>query len=87
MREIFGGALLVVAGIAAFIEAHSHHPWEYEGWGPGGKAPYGLHHVGLSQSSYDLVHIAAWALVIFGGLLIVVGLIRFWSATREGRTA
>jgi hypothetical protein len=26
MRHVFAGAVLVVAGIAAFIEAHSHHP-------------------------------------------------------------
>jgi hypothetical protein len=26
MRQVFGGAFLVIAGIAAFIEAHEHRP-------------------------------------------------------------
>jgi hypothetical protein len=26
MVRIFGGAVLIIAGIAGFIEAHSHHP-------------------------------------------------------------
>jgi hypothetical protein len=26
MWRVYGGAILVIAGIAAFIEAHTHHP-------------------------------------------------------------
>jgi hypothetical protein len=34
---------------------------------------------GLSPTAYDLLHIGAWALVIFGALLIIVGLIGYWA--------
>jgi hypothetical protein len=69
MRQVFAGAVLVVAGIAAFIEAHTHRPVEAT-WGPGKE--------GLSQTAYDLLRIGAWALVIFGALIVVTGLIRYW---------
>jgi hypothetical protein len=35
MWRVFGGAILVIAGIAAFIEAHSHHPVVVVSAGPG----------------------------------------------------
>jgi uncharacterized membrane protein HdeD (DUF308 family) len=75
MRQIFAGALLVVAGIAAFIEAHSHRP-KPASWGEGTE--------GLSHTAYDLLRIGAWALVIFGALLVVTGLIRYWARRRGG---
>ena len=84
MRRVLGGAVLVIAGIAAFIEAHSHRP----------EVPYALPRFsrgqvlgyltltgpsrGLSQTAYDLLRIGAWALVIVGGLLVLMGLIRYW---------
>jgi len=37
----------------------------------------------LSQTPHDLLRIGAWALVIFGGLLVIVGLIAY---VRSGRT-
>jgi hypothetical protein len=80
MRQVFGGAALVIAGIAAFIEAHAHEPGSYVGWGPGLTAPYGLHRVGLSNTAHDLLRIGAWALVIVGALLVVTGLMRYWAA-------
>jgi len=67
--------MLVVAGIAAFIEAHSHRPGMTEG--------IFAHPTGLSRTAYDLLRIGAWALVIFGALLVVVGLIGYWSAQRR----
>jgi hypothetical protein len=70
---VFGGAALVIAGIAAFIEAHSHRTRP---------ASFGEGTEGLSQTAYDLLRIGAWALVIIGGLLIVVGLIGYWSEQR-----
>jgi hypothetical protein len=90
MVRVVGGAVMVIAGIAAFIEAHSHRPSE------GRKAavtegerayqareklngiklgPIGHH--GLSSDAYDLLRIGGWALIIFGALLIVVGLIAY----------
>jgi uncharacterized protein YjeT (DUF2065 family) len=75
MRHIFGGAILLIAGIAAFIEAHSHPPLE------GLRERGGPSH--LSRTAYDLLRIGAWALVILGGLLVIVGLIRYWAVQRH----
>jgi hypothetical protein len=88
MRQIFGGALLAVVGIAAFIEAHRHAPGSITT--PYDRGPDVLYRsaaTGLSTTAYDILRIGAWALVICGSLLVVVGLISFWSATREGRAA
>ena len=95
MWRIFIGAALIVAGIAAFIEVHSHAP-SYEDVCrqangepcPNIVAP-SQHHFSvlesghLSQTPHDLLRIGAWALVIFGGLLVIVGLIAY---VRSGRT-
>jgi hypothetical protein len=83
MKQVFGGAVLVIAGIAAFIEAHSHPP-ELEGRcrTRGIACPpeeFSNVHVGLSQTAYDLLRIGSWALIIVGGLLVITGLIRYWG--------
>jgi hypothetical protein len=86
VRRAFLGAALVVAGIAAFIEAHSHRPESNylcpEGHEPciiseGLKVHLRLATRGLSGNAYDLLRIGAWALVIFGAVLIVAGLIAY----------
>ena len=46
----------------------------YEAPGP---AFHGHGPSGLSNTAYDLLRIGAWALVIFGALLIAVGLIAY----------
>jgi uncharacterized membrane protein HdeD (DUF308 family) len=85
MCRIFAGALLVIAGIAAFIEAHSHRP-EYECQGRVGACEHGedLHLLPghLTETPYDLLSIGAWALVIVGALQVIVGLIAY---ARDGR--
>jgi hypothetical protein len=83
MWRIFVGAALVVAGIAAFIEAHSHRPLREC---PGGREICNAGssvHVGLSQTPYDVLRIGAWALVIVGALLVIVGLIGYWARVRR----
>jgi hypothetical protein len=83
MWRVFGGAALVIAGVAAFIEAHSHRPLREC---PGGRESCyaGMSvHVGLSQTPYDVLRIGAWAIVIVGALLIVVGLVGYWGAQRR----
>jgi hypothetical protein len=74
---------LVIAGIAAFVEASSH-PTEYicTPRGEVGETCTGhyLRAGHLTQTPYDLLRIGAWALVIFGGLLVVTGLIRYWRS-------
>jgi hypothetical protein len=81
MRQVFAGAVLAVAGVAAFIEAHSHRPITQYVCPNGSEeckaAKLFAHHHGLSQTAYDLLRIGAWALVIVGALVIVTGLMRY----------
>lgn len=72
----FLGASLAVAGIAGFIEAAAHRPECAEIREIGGVCP---HVIGLSSTAYDLLRIASWALVIFGVLLILIGLMQLWT--------
>ena len=89
MRQVFGGAVLVIAGIAAFIEAHSYRPMyrcEAVGSGFGGSCTTAGHNLqagNLGQMPYDLLRIGAWALAVVGGLLVVTGLIRYWAEARR----
>jgi hypothetical protein len=80
----YAGAVMVIAGIAAFIEAHSHRPITHYVCPNGSEeckaANLFAHHHGLSQTAYDLLRLGAWALVIVGALLIVVGFIGYWRA-------
>jgi hypothetical protein len=83
---VFGGALLVIAGVAAFMVASSHQPdWEFRCRAIG-RSERCLHgtlyevHSGFSHSAYDLLRVSAWALVIIGVLLVVTGLFRYWAA-------
>jgi hypothetical protein len=73
MRRVYGGAILIIAGIAGFIEASAHPPGPHE---PGLRLPPTPGE--LSPTAYDLVRIGAWALVILGGLTVILGLIRYW---------
>jgi hypothetical protein len=91
MLRVFVGAALVIAGIAAFIEAHSNAP-ETES-----RCSVETHfrgcpldrlyvvHVGLSRTAYDLLRIGGWALVIVGGALMVMGFIRYWRTQTPDR--
>jgi hypothetical protein len=86
MWRVFIGVALVIAGIAAFIEAHSHRP-EVRHVLP--RLPRGqvLGYLtltgpsrGLSQTDYDLLRIGGWALVLIGGALVVMGFSWYWRA-------
>jgi uncharacterized membrane protein HdeD (DUF308 family) len=83
------GAALVIAGIAAVIEAHSHRP-EVRYAPPRFSRGQVLGYLtlagpsrGLSQTAYDLLRIGAWALVVVGAVLLVMGFIRYWAAQTE----
>jgi uncharacterized membrane protein HdeD (DUF308 family) len=82
MWRIYGGAILVIAGIAALIEAHSHRPrlvrltLRERRLSEIG-VPFHAPMPDLSQTAYDLLLVGAWALVILGALTIIVGLIRY----------
>jgi hypothetical protein len=81
MWRVYGGAVLVIAGIAAIIDANRHRPplaaslvtnfsehrQLLEGW---------------SGTVEDLVHVAGWALIVAGLLLAIMGLIRYSAALR-----
>ncbi len=73
MLKVYGGAIPIVAGIAAFIEAHRHMPV------PARRPEFGLitPASGLSPTAYDLVRIGGWALVIFGSVTVILGLIQY----------
>jgi hypothetical protein len=87
MWRIYGGAIIVIAGIAAFIEAHSHPPELESRCRTGGKAclleDFINVHTGLSQTAYDLLRIGAWALMILGAVTVIVGLIRYRAGMRS----
>ena len=89
MRRAFIGAALLIAGIAAFIEAHSHPPELESRCRTGGEAcpldDYIPVQAGLRQAASDLLRIGAWALMIIGGLLVITGLIRYWGQVREAK--
>jgi hypothetical protein len=83
MWRIFGGAVLVIAGIAAFIEANSNRP--IPAFTTTERLQLANRTVitqfpasGPPQTAYDLIRIGAWELVIVGGLLVITRLIRYW---------
>jgi hypothetical protein len=79
VRYALLGALLIVGGIAAQIEAARHRP--SIGSGPGRDVD-GLvfsgpsFHLGWSSTAYDAVRICGWPLIIFGAVIIVFALVR-----------
>jgi hypothetical protein len=66
------------------VEAHSHRP-EYECKAALSACEHGegLHLLPdhLTEAPYDLLSSIGWALVSFGVLTVVLGLIGFWRAT------
>jgi uncharacterized membrane protein HdeD (DUF308 family) len=82
MWRVYGGAVLLIVGIAALIEEKAHQPaTEYVG--TQGQIAQQMTegrpgvHVGLSKTADDLLSIGAWALVILGVLTVVLGLLRY----------
>jgi hypothetical protein len=73
MWRVYGGAILIIGGIAAFIEAHRHIPV------PAKQPEIGLitPASGLSDTAYDLLRLGGWALVIVGAVSVILGLIRY----------
>jgi len=79
MRRIFGGAALVIGGIAAFTLASRHAP-QYTTVGHKLRL---FQESALSPTNYDLLSVGAWALVIVGTLLVVTGIIRYSASLRH----
>jgi uncharacterized membrane protein HdeD (DUF308 family) len=89
VRRTFIGAALVIAGIAAFIEAHGHRPrlarltLRERRLSEIG-VPFHAPMPGLSQTPYDVLRIGAWALVMLGALTVVLGLIAYRTQSARG---
>lgn len=74
---------MVIAGIAAFIEAHSHAPkYGCEKAVCLPSEPEVLLSGHLSQTPYDVLRIGAWALLVLGALTVILGLIRYVRPVR-----
>ncbi len=73
MLRVYVGAIPIIVGVAAFVEAHRHVPIPARQPGIGLVTPAS----GLSPTAYDLLRIGGWALVILGILTVVLGLIRY----------
>lgn len=77
MRYALLGALLMVGGIAARIEAARHQPGTTGGgtaanpFSGGPSISYGW-----PATTYDLVRIGGWALLIFGAVIVLFTLVR-----------
>jgi uncharacterized membrane protein len=90
--RVYVGAVLIIVGIAGFIETHSHHPVSAVGV-PGdafekarlatrGVAP--IPASGLPPTAYDLLRIGAWALIVLGVVTVILGLICFSRKATPG---
>jgi hypothetical protein len=73
MWRLYGGVILILGGIAAFIEAHRHIPVPARHPEVGLISPAS----GLSPTAYDLLRLGGWALVILGAVTVALGLIRY----------
>ncbi len=76
MWRVYGGAIMIIGGIAAFIDARRHIPVPARQPEIGVITPAS----GLSPTAYDLLRIGGWALVILGGVTVALGLIRYAMA-------
>jgi hypothetical protein len=84
MWRVYVGALGVIAGIAALVEAHNHRPeYECKAAVSACELGEGLHLLPghLTETPYDLLSGVGWALVIVGAATLILGLIGFWRAT------
>ena len=72
------GAALMLAGVSAFIVDFRNKPLPV-------LEISGTHAAlvsGLTPTAYDVIHVAGWALIIAGVLLMIMGLIRYSAAMR-----
>jgi hypothetical protein len=78
MLRVYVGAIMAIAGVAALIEASSHHTGapEFDPRAVGGKVAVTESAAGLSRDAYDLLRIGAWALVILGAVTVVIGVVQ-----------
>jgi hypothetical protein len=78
MWRLYAGAVLFLAGVSAFIADFRNRPESV-------LRVHGIHAellTGLTPTAYDLIHVAGWALIVAGLLLMIMGLIRYSVAAR-----
>jgi hypothetical protein len=79
--RVYVGAVMVIAGIAGFIEAHSHRPQtpprlpDFKGGEVLGRITLYSRSSAWSRTAYDLVRIGALVLVILGAVTILLGIV------------
>jgi len=81
VRYALLGALLAAGGVAALIVAGQHHPGVTSGGVviPGTNQGTGFGppvRYGWPTTTYDLVRIGGWALLIFGAVIVLFALVR-----------
>jgi hypothetical protein len=81
MWRLCSGAALFLAGVSAFIVDYRNRP--LPAFRPIDHGTQVELTTGLSPTAYDLVHVAGWALIIGGVLLMIMGLIRYSAAVRS----
>ncbi|HSZ12511.1 MAG TPA: hypothetical protein VK790_00545 [Solirubrobacteraceae bacterium] len=81
MWRLYGGAGLFLAGVSAFIVDFRNKPLSaFQAYDDGTRVALAK---GLTPTAYDLVHVAAWAFIVAGVLLMILGLIRYSAATQR----
>jgi hypothetical protein len=83
------GALLLIAAVAGFVIVPEHKPVPATcGQGSAVGCPIGGSYLpsGLSQTVYDVLRVATWAVLIVGVLLVIVGLINYACRPPESET-
>jgi hypothetical protein len=74
------GAGLFLGGVSAFIADYRNRPLPaFQSYDHGTHVSLVS---GLTPTAYDLIHVAGWALIIAGVLLMIMGLIRYSAAAR-----
>jgi hypothetical protein len=80
---------MMVAGITGGIVAHEHHPaligGEVQIPGDGISRGGPVVHTGWAMTVYDVVRIGAWALLIFGAIIVAFALVREFKAGGPAR--
>ena len=84
MRQVFGGASLIVVAFALGALDQRNKPVDaiYR-YNEGGKDWESIPASGLSHTAYDVLRVGAWALIVFGVLLIIVGLMQYRAQLRR----
>jgi hypothetical protein len=86
MRRVYGGASLIVIAFVLGAVDQAHKLVDaingQQILNDGSQLPVRTPASGFSHTVYDVFRVSAWALILFGALLIVVGLMRYRAQLR-----